>query len=145
MQHSKIIQELSVDENIWKVTGRYIIRNLQDILKTCPSDADIYCHCRNIPLRWTDLYILLWNKNGYETLLKNIPPLLRQDAINESAEQAFRNKIDERNLNCKIVKRFRKIPELEGVRGLDNKNYTDMKLKIFLRKLANTLAPWLWI
>lgn len=145
MEHSQIIQQLQPQANIWKVTGRYILDNLEDIIRTCPSDADFYCHCRNIPIRWVDLYVLCWNKNSYNDILRSIYKLIREDNITGSAEQTFRNIIDEQNFQGKIVKRFRTLPKLRGVRGLDNQSYQDMSAKFFLRKTANFFVPWLWI
>jgi hypothetical protein len=145
MKNSRTIRELPSQANIWKLTGRYIIRNLEEVMRTRPPDADIYCHCRNIPMRWIDLYVLCWNRDSYDEVLKNIFHSLREDTGNGSAEQAFRKIIDEQTFNAKIVKRFRTLPKLEGTRGVDNQRYQEMSLKYSLRKSANYLAPWLWI
>jgi hypothetical protein len=145
MEHSQVIQQLPTQANIWKVTGRYIISNLGDIVRTRPSNVDFYCHCRNFPLHWIDLYILCWNKKAYNGVLKNICQLIREDIIVGAPEQAFRKIVDEQNSKIVIAKRFRTLPKIEGIRGIDNQSYQDMKLKFFLRKISNLLIPWLWI
>lgn len=145
MEHSQLIQKLPAQASIWKVTGRYIIRNFENVIKTRPSDSDLYCQCRNIPMYWIDLYVLCWNKRGYDVILKNIYQLIREDNVAVSAEKVFRNIVDDRSSNIKVVKRFRTIPELEGIRGVDNQTYQSMKVKLLLRRVVNLLVPWLWI
>jgi hypothetical protein len=144
MEHSQLIQKLPERANIWKVTGRYIIRNLENVLKTRPS-SDFYCQCRDIPMYWIDLYVLCWNKKAYDVILKNIYQLIREDNVAVSAEQLFRKILDEQNSDLKVVKRLRAIPELEGIRGYDNQVYQSKKVKLLLRKVVNFLVPWLWI
>ncbi len=145
MEHSYLISQLPLEANIWKITGRYILVNLKDIIKTRPSRADFYCHCRNIPMSWIDLYVLSWNQKAYQNLLKNICFSIRENSITNSAEQAFRDIVDGHSSGLKIVKRFRALPKLEGVRGFDNQTYQDMNIKFLLRKISNILLPWLWI
>ncbi len=94
---------------------------------------------------WIDLYVLCWNKRGYDVILKNIYQLIREDNVAVSAEKVFRNIVDDRSSNIKVVKRFITIPELEGIRGVDNQNYQSMKVKWLFRKVVNLLMPWLWI
>ena len=148
MENSQIIQQLQPQAIIWKITGRYILDNLEKIIRTRPSDADFYCHCRNTPIRWVDLYTLCWNKGSYDAVLKNIYQLIREDNVTSSAEQSFRKLIDEQNFEAKkikAVKRFRTLPELKGTRGLDTQSYQSMNMKLFIRKATDFIVPWLWI
>lgn len=145
MKSSSFIQNLQTHENIWKVTGRYILRNISGIITTRPPAADFYCHCRNIPMPWIDLFVLCWNKKAYDEFLDNIYQHLQESRIEGPCEQGFRKIIDESNFKSRIVKRFRTIPQLEGYRGLDGLRYEEMGLKLKMRKLANVFAPWLWI
>jgi hypothetical protein len=92
-----------------------------------------------------DLYIVCWNKKAYNGLLKNICQLIREDIIVGAPERAFRKIVDEQISKIVIAKRFRTLPKIEGIRGIDNQSYQDMKLKFFLRKISNLLIPWLWI
>ncbi len=145
MKSSVLIQNLQAHENIWKITGRYILRNIATIIATRPHNADFYCHCRDIPIPWTDLFVLSWNKKGYDEVLDDIYLHLRESSIHGPCEQGFRKLIDERRIKSNIVKRFRTIPQLEGYRGVDGHRYEKMNLKLKMRKLANVFAPWLWI
>jgi hypothetical protein len=145
MKSSSLIQDLRAHENIWKITGRYVLRNISTIIATRPPKADFYCHCRNIPIPWIDLFVLSWNKKAYDELLDDIYLHLQESRIHGPCEQGFRKLIDESNFKSKIVKRFRTIPQLEGYRGWDGHRYEKMGLKLKMRKLANVFAPWLWI
>ena len=145
MKSSSLIQNLRTHENIWKITGRYILKNISGIIATRPPNADFYCHCRNIPKPWIDLFVLCWNKKAYAEFLDNIYQHLQESKMQESSEEHFRKIINGKNFESKIVKRFRTIPKLEGHRGLDGLRYEEMDLKLKIRQLANVCVPWLWI
>lgn len=145
MKSSSLIEKLQTHENIWKVTGRYVLRNISTIITTRPSNADFYCHCRDFPMPWVDLFVLCWNKQAYNEFLDDIYLQLRENRLHGPSEQGFRKLIDSKNLKSNIVKRFRTIPQLEGFRGVDGHPYEKMDLKLKMRKLANVVVPWLWI
>ncbi len=145
MKSSLFIQNLQEHENIWKITGRYVLRNISAVIATRPPDTDFYCHCRNMPIRWIDLFVLCWNKKSYSEFLNNIYRQLREDGSQGPCESSFRKLIDDDSFNSTIVKRFRTIPRLEGYRGLDGHSYETMAVKLRMRQLANVVAPWLWI
>lgn len=145
MKSSSLIRNLQAHESIWKVTGRYVLRNLPAIIATRPPDADFYCHCRDIPIAWIELYVLCWNKTAYAEFLDGIYLQLQENRLRTPCEQGFRRLVDASTLRSVIVKRFRTIPRLEGYRGVDGQRYETMNLKLTMRKLANTFAPWLWI
>ncbi len=145
MEHSTIIQSQPATAKIWKVTGRYILRNIREIIDTAPSSFDFYCNCRNIPEHWIDLYVLCWSKNGHNQILRGIYEKLKEGDIKGSAEHEFRRILDKLSTDLKIVKRFRRVPILEGIRGLDNQSYADMRMKLIARRIAARLFPWLWI
>jgi len=145
MQHSQLIAKLPAQVRIWKVTGRYIVRNLAKLLRSMPAAADLYCHCRNYPQRWIDLYVLGWTHKGYQQFLKGIYSALREDESRLSAEHHFRRALDAAGKNLAIQPRFRVTCELEGHRGVDNRSYAEDANKRRLRQLAAVLLPWWWI
>lgn len=145
MKSSSLIKNLQAHESIWKVTGRYVLRNISTIIATRPTHADFYCHCRDIPIPWIELFVLCWNKQAYDEFLDDIYLQLQENRLRGPCEQGFRKLIDARNFKSKIVKRFRTIPQLEGYRGVDGHCYEKMDFKLKIRKLANTFTPWLWI
>lgn len=145
MERSRLASELPSDASVWKVTGRYVVRNFAKVVRSRPIDADVYCHCRNLPMQWIDLYVLCFNRRGYDAILDGICQHLREDEIKGSAEQAFRKIIDQKQDGARIVKRFRRLPRLEGYRGVDNQRYETMRAKYWARSVASVVAPWLWI
>ncbi|MBN8493855.1 MAG: hypothetical protein J0M00_20790 [Burkholderiales bacterium] len=146
MRQSALIQAQGPAARVWKVTGRYRVPNLARLIATQPTQADLYCHCRNWPLRWTDLYLLRWNQRAYRTLIEGAYRRLQQDDTPTSAEQHFRMLIDgPQAAGLHIVRRFRQVPRIEGVRGFDNRVYQAMRSKWLAREFTHRVAPWLWI
>jgi hypothetical protein len=146
MENSKLLLPQDV---IWKVTGRYIIKNIQSVIKSRPSTADIYCHMRNYPYRLCELYLLAWTRRGYETVIKGIYPKLRNDIIPNThtiEETLFRGLVDHSFGSITIVPRFNVVPVVQGVRGWDNSLYSkSWSPKLAARRLAHILMPSLWI
>lgn len=146
MRQSTLLAGMGPALRVWKVTGRYRVHNLPRLLATQPLQADLYCHCRNWPLRWTDLYLLRWNQRAYRTLIEGAYRRLQQDDTRTSAEQHFRTLIDgPQAAALHIVRRFRQVPRIEGVRGFDNRVYQAMRSKWLAREFTHRVAPWLWI
>jgi len=145
MASSLLIRELPADAAIWKITGRYILRNIAEMIASRPAGTDFYCHCRNMPTRWIDLFVLCWNKKSHAELLDGIYRHLREDRLHGPCEPAFREQIEGDGFRSTIVKRFRTIPRLEGHRGVDGHRYEAMNMKLKMRQLANVVAPWLWV
>jgi len=145
MEHSTIVATLPSTAKIWKVTGRYILRNIREIINTAPSTVDFYCNCRNIPEHWIDLFVLCWSKNGHQSILSGIYEKLREGVIQGSAEHEFRRILDKLDTSLIVVKRFRRVPILVGIRSLDNQSYADMRIKLMARRIAAVIFPWLWI
>lgn len=145
MEHSTIIRNASPEANIWKITGRYILENIANVVRTKPADAHFYCNCRNIPIYWMDLYVLCWSAKFYEQHIKGMYLTLRADNEFGGAEQGFRKKLESQTSSMRVVKRFTTVPLLHGYRGWDNKNYKEMGFKLFFRRFALIFMPWLWV
>lgn len=140
MEHSKIISEVSARDLIWKVTGRYVVRNFAKLLNSVPANVDLYCHCRRIPRPWTELYILAWNKKSHSEILKGV-----YNKFADLSEPVFYDLLARNIFSSNIVRRFKNIPVIEGVRGYDGRTYESMKLKLVLRRAVNACLPWVWI
>jgi len=145
MQHSTLIASLGPHLRVWKVTGRYKVLNLARLIATQPPQADLYCHCRNIRLRWLDMYLMRWNRRAYDQLIRGVYRKLQQDDTPTSAEQRFRALIDRHHGGLHIARRFAHVPRIDGKRGSDNRDYGTMWPKHLARVMAQRLAPWLWI
>lgn len=145
MEKSRVISNSRPGDDIWKITGRYILENIDDVIRKKPKNIDFYCNCRNIPTYWMDLYVLCWSKSYYEMHIKGLYLKLKADSEFGGAEQAFRKNLESGQNGMAIAKRFTTVPLLQGYRGWDNKNYKEMGFKLFLRRMALVLLPWLWI
>jgi hypothetical protein len=144
-EHSETIRAAGEDLIVWKMTGRYITRNLPRLIATRPRAFDLYCNLRNHPYRWVNIYMMAWNRLGYEKIIKGIAPQLRMDLI-APPELPFRRVVDEARGRYNVVPRFRYVPIIDGVRGTDDRSYTEgERWKIAARQIARTVAPWLWI
>ncbi|MEO0406176.1 MAG: hypothetical protein AAF289_02380 [Cyanobacteria bacterium P01_A01_bin.135] len=137
---------------IWKVTGRYIVRNLCQAISSQPQSFDLYCNCRNYPKHWVDTYFMAWTPEGYETCFRDVYHRLKTNVpgipSGIAAEELFRSWVEQRFIkeNAKVVKRFRVTPAIEGTRGADNRGYaTDNAWKFQLRAGIAKLLPWVWI
>ncbi len=153
MSNSKLIAGSEDRETvIWKVTGRYIIQNIDKVIKNAPKNFDLYCNCRNYPKHWVDTYLMAWTPAGYEMCIRDIYPRLKTNVAGipegTAAEELFRSWLEQRFIrkNSNIVRRFRVTPSLEGIRGADNRNYSaDDSWKFYARNMFQTLTPWLWL
>lgn len=153
MACSKLIRQFPDDRIVvWKITGRYLIYNLSKIIAKQPRAFDLYGHCRNYPKHWMDTYILAWTPEGYEICLRDIYHRLKTNVPGIpkgiAAEELLRSWLEQKFIreNAKVVRRFKVMPELGGVRGADNKGYaTDNKWKYKVRQGLGRLLPWLWV
>ena len=150
MEHSKLIYSQDQQTIVWKVTGRYIVKNLLQIIAKQPAKFDIYCNFRNFPKHWTDTFLMAWTPEGYQACLKNVYHKLKLNVPGvpekAAAEELLRDWFDQQPKKIKFVRRLRETPDIDGVRGADNTGYsTDNLWKFYIRNAIHKFLPWLWI
>jgi hypothetical protein len=152
MEHSQLVRDSLASDpetKIWKVTGRYIVNNLSNIIKTSPKEFDFYCNCRDLPKPLTDMYLLAWNRRGHEVCIKDSYHALKitpETPPGMVPEELYRQYLDKVGGNVRTTRRLRLTPFLVGYRGGDNKQYSVENLwKYRVRNSARIVAPWLWI
>lgn len=149
MEHSQIIKSQGKEAIIWKVTGRYIVKNLCQIIARKPSNFDIYCNFRKVPKPWADMFLIAWTFEGYRACLYNVYHKLKTDyeVSMTHPEEVFINLLEQAPKDINIAQRFKPAPWISGVRGSDNQNYLEGRslFKSYLRSAGRTLFPWLWI
>lgn len=146
MEHSRLVRELPDDGMVWKVTGRYVVRNLRKVIKTRPRKSNLYVHCRTIPKLWAEMFVMAWNKRAYAEIMRHRYKDFGEATLNGvSGETIFFEALAKGGFSSRVVRRFKAVPELEGIRGWDGQRYESMRLKIWVRRIANRLLPWLWI
>jgi hypothetical protein len=148
MASSTLLADLSDAQHVWKVTGRYILRNIAQLAATAPPSA-VYINVRRRPRLWCDTYAYAFTRSGYERHLAGAAEAIAGEAGTgplgeESMARMILGLIDQ---GADIVPRFRYEPRLEGTRGVDLTAHTDPKqrLKYVTRVVARRLAPGLWI
>lgn len=134
---------------IWKITGRYIIKNISTIIRKCTAPKmgayDLYVNHRNYPYRWVDFYLVGFTPSAYKVIFSENLSLFEGLKDGEIILRDYLSSQDFSNL--KVLRRFPVIPRIIGIRGFDEGRYGGAKdlTKFFLRSLANSLMPSLWI
>jgi hypothetical protein len=129
---------------IWKLTGRYIVTNIQRIIQQAP-DCDLYINCRNYPERVVDFYLTAFTLESYIGILAKD---LEKYENTISGEKILRTDIDNKKFpDFNIVKRFHCTPRISGIRGFDGAQYSGLKdtVKYGIRVAVNRVLPALWI
>ena len=145
MQSSEVTKKYDEASVFWKVTGRYIVRNLDQILNHRPSNFDIFCNLRKIPKHWADMFLIAWTLKGYESFLHRIHhKLIADENCLVQPEEVFIDLLDAASKKeIKLAPRFIVTPLVDGVRGSDNQNYSENRnlWKFYTRNLACCLLP----
>lgn len=137
--------DIKADDQIWKVTGRYLVPNVSQIIRGAPQNADVYINCRNRPIHTVDFYLVRFNQFGFEKLLASDMSDFETIA---SGEDVLRLRLDRHTTGpVHVVPRFRQTPKIVGTRGFDGANYDSFSgnMKFLARRVLNRLAPNFWI
>jgi hypothetical protein len=148
MRNSQTIAVHKENLLVWKITGRYLIRNLAQIIAYKPSNTDLYVNSRKFPIPWADMYLLVWTLKAYKDFLSLIlDDMIAEPTLQVHPEQVFINLIEQYSGDLKMQRRFNVTPLIDGARGSDNQNYSQGRSlrKYYIRSFANKLLPWLWI
>jgi hypothetical protein len=115
---SQIIAALAPDDAIWKISGRYILRNMKSMIRRSTSTYDLYCHLVG---KWAELSVIAWSPKGYSNFIKNKWQLFTSDMVPELILAVeFRSAM---NHQTKTVLNYQWPPLLEGRRGSDGSSY----------------------
>ena len=135
-EHSKTLIALDSSDKVWRITGRYIIKNLTTIIKFSPSKFDFYCNLRG---NWVDMELLAWSKEGYKKIIQNMWNKL---ATGEATELILaRSVMDGRINQLKIITTQFWPPFIVGRRGTDGGNFQGRftKYKFLLSQIISLL------
>ena len=143
MTHSRFVHELA-DAVVVKVTGRYVVRNLDALLRRLPPQFDVACDVRNRRRPWADMRVMAWTAVGYERVLRGVYARLRSDVTRLPPEMAMSRHVHDSAGTFRVVHRFGLEPFVQGIRGYDGKNWTGGSLlaKHYASAVLRKLIYW---
>jgi hypothetical protein len=148
MEHANVLRDLQPRQQVWKATGRYIVRNLQRLIDTAP-DIDLYINVRRWPRLWCDTYTYAFTRAGFERYVVPATNAVEADASPDRIGEVTvaREIMAFLDRGEPIVPRFKYEPRVDGVRGSDLVSYESPKqrAKYATRVVARRLAPRVWI
>jgi hypothetical protein len=144
MKYSQTICSASERALITKVTGRYIVRNLMELIRRTPGEVDVLCDIRNRKRPWADLRVLSWTRGGYDLVLSGVHTKLRDDINCIPPEMVLSKYLLCAGTDAKIATRFPIELHVHGMRGYDNRNWSGgvYSVKHYVRACARRLLPW---
>ncbi len=144
MRQSTIIANAPSNLFVWKVTGRYVIRNVNNLI-SAPENLILFCNCKNHPIKWADMYFMGWRRGWYDLIFDGALDKVKENQGTTSAEIGFRAIVDAISVDNPVKHRFDEPPIIKGVRGYDGHRYEAGLWRYSARKLLNRVAPWIWI
>lgn len=145
--HSLFLLQARPEDAIWKVTGRYIVRNLSQMIRTAPPQYDLYCDLKTFPQIWMDLRLFSFTRPSYERLLRGKYLDLSEADGQPAAEATMYRTVRAHLADGQIVPRFSREPLVDGIRAFDGRSYDRGKnrVKRIVRGAARRIAPDMWI
>jgi hypothetical protein len=143
MAASTMVIDAGVNHVVWKITGRYTVKNLASMIASAPHGFDAYVDMKDHPRRWMDMRLMAWTSAGYDRIFRGVA----DDLDSKTHEKLMREYLPKRAQGARLVPRFCKEPFINGVRGWDNNNYSRVSelLKCYVRSVGRVLAPWYWM
>lgn len=151
MRESVLIRNSAQRDFVWKITGRYKVRNFSRIIRNLPRDCGFYLNCRDYPNPWVDTYLLGWTVESYiqrlSGLFNNLMAEDRDSLKSQSWEELLRKWVAPLLVMPGVCPRMNPPPLLEGVRGYDNNNYSSVTFlcKYWIRLILGKVAPFIWL
>jgi hypothetical protein len=135
---SRILSSLGKDDRIWKVTGRYQVKNLANVIAMTPRQFDLYC---NVKGDWAEMGFMAWSRVGYERVIKGIWQNFATGKVPELILAEHLKSIPG-NI-CKVVTSFYWPPFIDGRRGSDGSQFQGRFTRIkFLLALGHKSLAW---
>jgi len=117
-ENSKVIKYSSDKDYVWKVTGRYILKNINQVIKKAPENYYIYCDVKN---DWTEMSVLSWSNLAYHEVLCDLHSAFMTDKAPEFILTEYIRKWSQNRGNIFI--KYNWPTYLIGKRGTSGKSY----------------------
>lgn len=116
---SQTLAAMGEGDVLWKVTGRYIVKNLATVIRFAPKQMDLYCLIRK--KIWAEMSLMAWSRRGYEMIIKGIWEQFATRKIPELILAEKMNAFD--TTQCLIVTTYYWPPFIIGRRGANRVPY----------------------
>jgi hypothetical protein len=140
LARSSFLQRPSHDVRIWKVSGRYVVRNLGRVVRWSPRKFDLYA---SIARDWFEMSIIAWSPTAHQQLMQGI---WRHFASAEAPERILYRLLQVPNTRTlRVVRSFTWPPVIEGRRGTDGSPFQGRRTRyrFMLIAMGKLLClPW---
>ena len=124
MTKSSTVAGLPPDAVVWKITGRYIVENLRNVIRFAPRPFDLYCASDD---RWTEMSVMAWTRRGHSALVLGA---WESFATGMAPELILAPRLARANrAECRIVSQFSWPPLIVGRRGSDGGQFTGWRTR----------------
>jgi hypothetical protein len=131
LSRSSLFAQSPAHTLVWKISGRYIVRNLQQVVRWAPRGVDYYGELRP---DWAEMSVMAWSRQGYRQVVQG---LWRQLATAAPPEPILRQVLQAcRPADLRVCGSFVWPPFIVGRRGSDGTpfqgRFTPYKFKLQL-------------
>lgn len=134
--NSIVLKGLNESDRIWKVTGRYIIKNLKKVILYAPRKFELYCDIQD---NWLDMALIAWSIKGYEHTVRGVCENFKTGMAPELImSQLIMGQV---KLGKGIVSRYNWMPLVIGRRGADGSQFQGKYT--YIKYLLISCVNWL--
>ena len=132
---SLILNSLSSDACVWKISGRYKVVNIVNMIKTKPHNVELYF---DMPRKeWVSMELIMWKNRAYYTCVQQFESWFE---TNLPPEMILAEKLAILKNNLNIIDEFHWMPVINGRRGTDGTRFENRnKVKFLLIKLLKLI------
>jgi hypothetical protein len=141
---SELIRDID-NPLVWKMTGRYQVRNIARIVAHSPTGMDLYFNLRRYPQRWADMWVYGTTRRGIALLSTSVERLREVGASAEREMYTIVSELSERGERVSTRLPFE--PRIAGIRGYDGMSYgaPRQRAKWLARAIGRRVLPQLYI
>lgn len=119
-KNSSVLKELNNNDRVWKITGRYVIKNILNFIRFSPRKFDLYIN-DNSKKKWINMEIMAWNPKGFKHVIQDVWKNFSGSLPPELMLCKIINDLDKNEI--KFVKKYFYPPLIYGRRGSDGSSF----------------------
>lgn len=135
--NSLYLRTMSLSDVVWKVSGRYVLKNLGNMILFAPDSYDVYADIKN---NWVELSVVSWSKRGF---LKYFQPLIDEMKVDFPPEIILSKALGANGF-ANVVPKFKWLPYIDGRRGINGAPYMSRAsvLRHFMTQSLNLVLAY---